>query len=234
MTDPFLNDPRASVVAAVVLAVPVVLARAATLRGCLAGASTAAVLAFYGGRPVLVAFGFLVVVGTLVSRLGRARKRRDGTAQADGGRRSARHVLANAGPAVVCVVSGAAGFVDPAVATAAACGAFAGNLADTASGELGMLFPRPPRLLLFGPIVRRGTNGGMTWPGLLSGIATGGLVAVAGADLVPVLPVLLAACAGTLADSVIGAFLEGRPGIDNETVNFASGLVAAVTAGGLA
>lgn len=231
MTDPFFHEPIRAMLVGAALVVPVAVARAATVGGCAAGAAAAAWLAFAGGRPVLVAFAALVVLGTWTSRLGRDRKRRDGVAQSDGGRRAARHVVANAGPALLAVALGEGGYVEKHVAIAAACGAFAGNLADTASGELGMLFPRPPRLLLFGPIVRRGTNGGMTWPGLWCGIASGGLVAVLNADVVPFVPVCVAGVVGTLTDSLLGASIECKSGIGNETVNFTSGVVAAFCAG---
>lgn len=231
MSDPFFHEPLRAALVGAALVVPVAVARAATVGGCAAGAVAAAWLAWAGGRPALVAFAALVVVGTWTSRLGRERKRREGVAQSDGGRRAARHVLANAGPALLAVALGEGGYVERDVAIAAACGAFAGNLADTASGELGMLFPRPPRLLLFGPIVRRGTNGGMTWPGLWCGVVSGSLVAALNADVVPVIPVVVAALVGTLTDSVLGACVEGKSGIGNETVNFTSGAVAAFCAG---
>ncbi len=229
--DPWLNDVAVSAVTGLVLTLPVVAARVATPSGVLAGAFFTAWMSYQGGAPTLVAFACLVVFGSLSSRAGRARKEVLGVAQEGGGRRAFKHVLANAGPAATALFFGLLfpQFHDASVA--AACGALAGTLSDTVSGEIGMLVSSPPRLLLIGPIVRRGTDGGMTYVGVMAGVVTAALVALAVTPWnLRWVSVFAAGVMGTLSDSVLGATIERRRLIGNEGVNFVSGALAAATA----
>jgi uncharacterized protein (TIGR00297 family) len=228
------------------LCVPVALARAASPSGLVAGGLVAAWCVYAGGWTVLAAFGALVVGGTAASRAGLARKRELGVAEGGGGRRSARHVVANAGPATLwlCGAWWAARNGDAATAAAfrvAAAAALLGALTDTASGELGMLTRATPRMLLLGRPVARGTDGGMTWAGLGLGACVGALgaavvVAAAGAagdsaaDRAAWATLAAAAVCGTVCDSVFGACGERRFGWGNEVTNFASSACAGLAA----
>lgn len=228
------------------LCAPVALARAASPSGLVAGGVAAAWCVYAGGWAVLAAFGALVVGGTAASRAGLARKRALGVAEDDGGRRSARHVVANAGPAALWLCGAWWGARSGDATTAAACriaaaAALLGALTDTASGELGMLTRATPRMLLFGRPVARGTDGGMTWAGLGLGACVGALgaavvVAAAGAtgdsDAGPAAWATLGAAAvcGTVCDSVFGACGERRFGWGNEATNFASSACAGLAA----
>lgn len=222
-----------SLVTGVVLTIPVLVARVATPSGVMAGAVMAAWMSYQGGASALIAFTCLVVFGSLSSRIGRRRKELWGVAQEGGGHRSLKHVFANAGPAAIALLVGVAVPDLRGHALVAACGALAGTLSDTVSGELGMLASSPPRLLLLGPIVRRGTDGGMTWFGLAVGLVTSAILATL------ILPwndawvaIVVAGVCGTLADSVLGATIERKGWLGNEGVNFVAGGIAAFVAAG--
>lgn len=238
------GDPGLAFGVGLLLVIPVALARAATWSGLILGGAAAAWFTFAGGAPTLAAFGALVIGGTAASRAGRARKEALGVAESRGGRRSARNVLANAGPAAALLLIGVwrSGAGDGSFTfVVAACGALAASLADTVAGELGMLTDATPRRLLFGRVAKRGENGAMSIPGtafaVVASLVTGGLVATLlpasaafGAVLVAV---LTGGVAGAVLDSVLGATIEGRGGCDNEVVNACASLGGGLCALGL-
>lgn len=177
------------------------------------------------GFAVLILF---VVGGSTLTRLGYERKRRAALAQEHGGRRGAKNALANAGVAVVCALLYALDV--SAVFSAAYVAAIGAAFADTAESEVGQLSGRPPRLITSLRKVPPGTDGAVSWPGTLAGIAAAGITSGLGwalglvADPGAALLVALAAFLGTVADSVVGARL---PQIGNEATNVICTLVAA-------
>ena len=128
-----------------------------------------------------------------------------------GGRRTPAQVLANGG------VAAAAALLSPRDAAwlAAFAGALAAATADTWSTEIGARSGSRPRLLTTGRPVPLGTSGGVTWPGSAGGAAGAVLLGVSAAllRLVP-LPlavwIAVAGVVGGLADSALGATLQGR------------------------
>ncbi|MFH1681387.1 MAG: DUF92 domain-containing protein [Candidatus Eisenbacteria bacterium] len=174
-----------------------------------------------GGFLPLVLF---VLLGSAASRIGPRRH----------APRGARHAIANLGiPFFFALLAWLGG---GAWVRAAFAGSLAAALADTLSGEIGMLSPVPPRLILGFRPVRAGTNGGVTLLGTFAGAAGSLLAAVACAAtgwLGPALigPVALAGFAGTITDSLLGASAERSGLIGNEEVNFLSILAAALLAG---
>ena len=130
------HDLLASLVVAAVLTVPVVLARAATRGGTVAGFLHAAWFAWEGGVEVVLAFVALVALGVAATRTGRRRKEALGEAQDAGGKRAARHVVANATPAALFLLCGLAAPGASGLLRLAACSALAGSLADTVAGEI--------------------------------------------------------------------------------------------------
>ncbi len=168
--------------------------------------------------------------------------------------RTARQVLANGGVAAVAALLGS---------WAAAAGAIAAAAADTWSTEIGAFSPIPPRLATTWRRVTRGTSGGITLLGTLGGVAGAALIAGLAVSLSPrgVAPgfslLVVAGAAGMLADSVLGATLQGKYAcpacdarfergntvchepvrlmmgvrwLDNDGVNFAATLVGAAVA----
>ncbi len=179
------------------------------------------------GFAVLVLF---VVGGSLLTRLGYRHKQRSGTAEAGGGRRGAKNALANGSVAVVCALLAAlTPYPEPfATAFVASIGA---AFADTAESEVGQLYGRTPRLITTLRKVPAGTDGAVSLPGTLAGLAAATLTAALGLTLELVaspgaaLIVAVAASLGTVADSLIGA-----RGVGNEITNVLCTLVAAILA----
>lgn len=180
------------------------------------------------GFAVLALF---VVGGSLLTRLGYGRKRRSGMAEAAGGRRGARNVLANCTVAVACALLYTLTSSDVfATAFVASLGA---AFADTAESEVGQLYSRTPRLITTLEKVTPGTDGAVSLPGTLAGLTAAALTATLGLALglvaspASMLVVALAAVLGTVADSLVGAL---APRVGNELTNVLCTLVAAVLA----
>jgi uncharacterized protein (TIGR00297 family) len=157
------------------------------------------------GGIVLAAF---FVSSNLVSRLGR---KEPAALDAKGDRRDLWQVYANGGAAAVGAALSPPGsslgiwLVTASLAAAAA---------DTWATSVGTGSQAPPRLAWSGRRVPVGTSGGMTTAGSLG--AAGGALLVAGTGaLAAGIPVLLPAATligflGMVADSTLGAFVQGR------------------------
>jgi uncharacterized protein (TIGR00297 family) len=200
--------------------------RSGALGGLLVGTIVYACLGA-GGFAVLALF---VVGGSVLTRLGYRSKQRAGTAQEHGGRRGARNAFANCAVAVLCaILARATGSGLFTVAFVASLGA---AFADTSESEVGQLFGRTPRLITLRK-VPPGTDGAISLPGTLAGIAAACLTATLALTIGllesprTALLVATAAFLGTVADSLLG---ERYPGIGNEATNVICTLVAAVLA----
>jgi uncharacterized membrane protein len=212
-----------------------------TIRGALAGLGVAAAAILGLGPGALAPLALFVLGAGALTRLGRERKERMGTAEGNRGRRDSRHVAAKLGlPALLGVA---------ALATSerewlrlAYAGSLAGALADTAATEVGPL-ARGPAAALAGTRLRRaehGAAGAMSAAGLAAG-ACGSAVVAAGASLsglvtpaaIPVIAgaglvatVVESLIAGTRAGSALGHF--GR----NALVSVVAAALAAAGARG--
>lgn len=207
------------------------------------------------GACVLLAF---FVLSTLLSRVGKARKR-ELVDIGKHGARDAMQVFANGGVAAIALAC------SPwlgAPALAAFAGAFAAASADTWATEIGTLSRGTPRSILTFKPLATGLSGGVTWQGSLAQVA--GAAVVAGAATLQhaafFVPVLIGGVVGSLADSLLGATLQslrwcpqctracetnphvcGTPTIprrglqwfDNDAVNFAATIAGALVAAAL-
>lgn len=180
------------------------------------------------GFAVLALF---VIGGSALTRFGYARKQRAGIAEARRGRRGAKNAAANCAVAVLCaVLATTTGSSALAAAFVASLGA---AFADTTESEVGGLYGRTPRLITTLHIVPPGTDGAISLPGTLAGIAAALLTAALGfllgliASPSATLLVALAAFLGTVADSLIGALV---PRMGNEATNVLCTLAAAIMA----
>lgn len=166
----------------------------------------ACVFASGGWAYAAVLFAFFIS-STLLSRVGRARKR----ALVDIGKHGARdawQVAANGGGAALCAVLAAATHAAPIAAAFA--GAFAAATADTWGTEIGTLAKGRPRSILTLRPLAAGLSGGITPAGTAAeavGALGIGLVAW-GLGVAPWWAVAAGGMAGALADSILGAFAQ--------------------------
>jgi len=149
------------------------------------------------GWPGLALLAAFFLTGSILTQIAERR----------GPSRSARQVFANGGVALVAALLGS---------WAAAAGAIAAAAADTWATEIGAFSPFPPRLITSWRRVTRGSSGGITALGTLGGVAgaagiAGLTAALAPRGMAPGFAILTAAgVAGMLADSVLGATLQGK------------------------
>lgn len=187
------------------------------------------------GYLLLLAF---FVIGTGLTKLGYERKAAEDLAQEGGGRRSARHAIANTGVAAACAFLALVTQHWELFAIAFA-GAFATASADTAGSEVGQLYGKRAILATTFRPVPRGTQGAVSVEGTVAGIVAATVVASLGAGVglyrpVAIGVVVLAAFLGSWLESVVGATIERAGWLDNEAVNFLNTLIGALLALGLA
>lgn len=207
--------------------------RGVTTSGAIAGATVCFLLYSIAGPGAFAALVSVFVLAWITTRLGYSQKQKLGTAEKSEGR-TASQVLANLGIAAVCAVLFAFSAKNFSYLLAA-CAALAEAAADTVSSEFGQAFQQQARLITTGELVPAGTDGGVTLAGTLAGAAAAAIVA--GVSVVTgVIPkgwlgfCVLAAVAGMLFDSVLGALLERRHLLNNDAVNFLSTVFAAALA----
>ena len=192
-------------------------------------------LIFLGtGYMGLAMLGLFFGLGTAASAWRVADKRKLGLAEENRGRRTAGQVIANAG-----IAGGLAllSWLFPAFAPLGklmVAGSFAAATADTLASELGNIYgSRYVNILTFRPD-KRGENGVVSVEGTLLGVAGSAVIAAvyclfygwgAWARWL-----LVAGTVGNLLDSVLGATLERRGLLSNNTVNLLNTLAGACTA----
>ena len=177
--------------------------------GAAAGFVVGTLVLGLGGFGAYLLLWVFFALGTAATKLGYAAKASRGTEQGEGGRRGARHVIANCGVAVAILLVAAGGRPSlPDAVAAAFAGAFAAALADTLGTEVGSLAGRTPFSPLQGGRVPPGTPGAVSWQGTLAGAA--GALAIAGigfaVGLIPgalVWAVAVGGVAGSLAESCL-------------------------------
>lgn len=208
--------------------------RTVTVSGALCGAILGTVILVFAGWPgwilLLLAFASAVVT----SRLGLQRKQRLGIAEARGGRRGAGNAFANTGIAAFAALMAALTYAhDPALLALTA--ALVAGASDTVASEIGKAWGRRTFLLTTLQPAEPGTSGAMSMEGTLAGIGSAALLALAawGLGLIGLehtWVVVVAATAGALAESVLGAELEHRGVVNNDVLNFANTGIAAFVA----
>lgn len=156
------------------------------------------------GGAVLAAF---FVSSNLVSRMGPAVP---AVLDPKSDRRDAWQVVANGGAAAIAAALSASSSAAMWAVTAA----LAAAAADTWATSVGTRSRVQPRLGWFGPPVPAGTSGGVTLAGSIAALAGAAAVATVGALAArspALLPIgTLIGFLGMVADSAVGAFLQGR------------------------
>ena len=197
------------------------------------------VLGGYGWFAMLITFFGL---GGLSTKYQYEAKQDRGIAEENEGARGSGNVLANSIVALLSVLGWAASpthlAVDPRLFLFAFAGAVAAAMTDTFSSEFGGLYDNP-RLITTFERVEPGTDGAVTWQGIVAGLVGAGIIAgIAGVTIDSVGPAgagLVAVCGlvGMTVDSVLGATIEGSV-VGNQGVNTLATLSAALTGVGVA
>lgn len=202
-------------------------ARFLDLSGALAASVLAWMVVALGGAAWAVPAVTFFVLSSLLSRLGRRRKRDAEARAAKGSRRDVGQVAANGGVGATLLALFV--FVPDVVLYWGFVGAFAAAAADTWGTEIGTLAAWPTRRLGLGRRVPPGTSGGMSVPGTL-GAAAGAVVVVAsslpfassfvadGRLLETAALVAMAGLVAALFDTALGATVQGRFRADDGTL----------------
>jgi uncharacterized protein (TIGR00297 family) len=172
----------------------------------------------FGGWAWGITLIVFFISSSVLSRFRQARKQQlAGEKFEKGGQRDLLQALANGGAGGLLALAYGLGGEHPALLAAFA-GILATVPADTWATELGVLSPRPPRLVTTGRVVEPGTSGAVTIYGLAATTAgallIGLVLLVVGAIergvWLPwlVLAALLGGVGGSLADSLLGAVAQ--------------------------
>jgi uncharacterized protein (TIGR00297 family) len=182
----------------------------------------------FGGWGFATMLGAFFVTSSLLTRWQRGRKMQAAPRTS----RDAAQVLANGGVAAAFAVIWGLWRADAAAAGFAA--ALAAATADTWATEVGLLNRRPPHLITTWQKVSPGRSGGVTGLGTAAAVAGAAVIGgIAGIVGVPAWIPWVTGVVAMLLDSLLGATLEGRRGVTNDTVNFLATLFAAAAGAAL-
>lgn len=207
--------------------------RTVDVSGLVTGWLLGTIVILGGGPPLYVALLAFFIVGTACTRLGYARKAREGLAQEKGGRRGAGHAFANVGVAAICSIAcwRGLGLVPLFMGVAS----LATAAADTAGSEIGQWISKHAFLPLTFRRVDRGTQGAMSIAGTLAGAVAALIVAAAGTTMAAhyfrpgfmgmvtidrthtIAAVTVCGILGSFLESVTGTYVKSVP---NNVLNF--------------
>lgn len=191
-----------------------------TLTGFIAAIPIGLITLFGGGPEWFAVLLYFLIVGSLLTKIRyKFKKLRDKDEGKIG--RTWVNVLSNGViPATLCFLN--IHFINVSIKQLLYVfyvGAVASMLADTASTEIGLLYPKYPRLITKPRIrVPPGTSGGVTPLGFISGLLAAfsiSIVALPGANLLYMNPsrllftIVIAGFLGSLIDSILGATVQG-------------------------
>lgn len=197
------------------------------ITGAVIGTIVVAGLGWSGWLLLLATFG----LAAATTRAGHARKQRAGIAESRGGRRGPGNAIANTGIAAWAAAT-ALGLPDPTVASLIATAALATAGSDTVASEIGKAFGRTTWLVTSFRRVPPGTTGAVSTEGTLAGVASAAvLAAVASAlGLIPAWTIGLVTVSATVAsliEGALGATLEARGILNNDSLNFVNAAIGA-------
>ena len=203
-------------------------AKSVNVSGAIGGWLLGAIIILCAGWPMYVALLAFFVIGTAATKLGYARKAREGLAQESGGRRGFSHAFSNVGVAAICAIAVARTPSELTMLTAYLMGiaSLATAAADTTASEIGQLVGRRAFLPLTLQRVPVGTEGAISIEGTLAGLGGGLLVATAGCvplggAIREIVPVTISAFLGSYLESVAGSWNRKRiQPVPNGVLNF--------------
>jgi uncharacterized protein (TIGR00297 family) len=210
------------------------LMRGVTNSGALVGAVSCFVLFLCAGPGAFAALITVFALAWTTTRFGYPRKQKLGIAERQEGRKASQ-VLANLGVATACAVFSTLSYNNRTLFLLAMAAALSEAAADTVSSELGQAFAEKANLITTWRPVPPGTDGAVSLIGTLAGVGAAGIVSSV-CFLGGLLPrqwlaiSAVAAVLGMVADSFLGAWLEARHLVNNDSVNFLGTLLAALAA----
>ncbi|MEO0373542.1 MAG: TIGR00297 family protein [Cyanobacteria bacterium P01_A01_bin.17] len=188
---------------------------------------------------IVVLFYFLV--GSGVTRIGKAKKEAEGIAEKRGGARGPENVWGSAAAGTVCAI--ATLFTSSVYHPLLLLGyvaSFSTKLSDTTASEVGKAYGQRTFLITTLRPVPRGTEGAVSLEGTLAGIVASIVLALLGWAVGLVSPLGMVWCAisafiATNIESLIGATLQSRfAWLTNEVVNGINTAIGAAAAIGIA
>ncbi len=209
-------------------------ARTVSMSGAISGAIIGAMIYAGGGACAWALLLLTFLFASVTSRLGLKRKMLLGIAEERGGRRGAGNAIANCGVAAIAAFAAVA-TPESAGALLALTAALTAAGSDTVASEIGKSWGRSTFLISTLGRVRPGTSGAMSLEGTAAGLLAALALAAAAAavGLIPgalIFVVIVAATAGALVESALGATLEGPGILNNDMLNFINTAVAAAVA----
>lgn len=227
--------PFAETLIYIVLLVGVILSimtKKLTINGAVTGAIVGLLVFKGGGYTGIALLTAFFMAGSVATAWQIDKKQKAGTAERDKGKRKAGQVIANGGVAalfgaVAWYVPGYSNLLQLMIA-----GSLAAAIADTLSSELGTVYGKRFYDIVSFKISKAGPDGVVSLEGTLIGAAGAAFMAVVyslGKGFTTTsLIIIIAGVLGNLADSVLGATLERRGMISNNTVNFLNTLTGAL------
>jgi uncharacterized protein (TIGR00297 family) len=206
-----------------------------TPAAAITGALTGGAIYAGGGYPGLLLLALFFLLGTAATSWKKEKKLAIKSNAAHESTRTTGQVLANAG---VAAITGILALLLPdqqSLFLLMMAASLSSATADTLSSELGMIYGRRFYNLLTLKPDERGRDGVISIEGTLLGIAGSAVIAAAFTltthwTLKTFLLIILAGTIGNLVDSLLGALLERRGWLTNNTVNFLNTLAAALFA----
>jgi uncharacterized protein (TIGR00297 family) len=242
MTSSAWQQSRAVVVAALPWAIGTNLvvawlgfrARTVSVSGAIGGFAVGAIIFAFGGAAAWTLLFITFLVASAASRVGLRRKTTLGIAEERGGRRGAANAFANCGVAAIAALL-ATTTAYPKESLLALTAALTAGGSDTVASEIGKAWGRRTFLVSTLRRVPPGTSGAMSLEGTVAGVAAAFVLAAIanGGGLIDsdsILIVVVAATAGALVESALGATLEGPRILNNDMLNFINTAVAALVA----
>jgi uncharacterized protein (TIGR00297 family) len=194
--------------------------------GAFAAAVTGGLIFGLGGWPWAAVLLTFFISSSALSKIFKRQKKDLGEKFSKGSQRDWGQVLANGGLGTLFVLLWAF-YPDQTWLWAAYAGALATVNADTWATEIGVLNPKPPRLITNWKIVEPGTSGGISLLGTLATIGgavtvglVGVLVSISGGARLIWLAAPLGGVTGAFCDSFLGATVQAIyhcPHCDKET-----------------
>jgi uncharacterized protein (TIGR00297 family) len=205
-----------------------------TPAGGVTGATIGIAIAVTTGWPGWALLLATFLTASISSRLGLRRKTLLGIAEERGGRRGPGNAIANTGLATVAALLSVLTYSRDTALLAFVTALAAGG-SDTIASEIGKAWGRRTWLVPRFRRVAPGTSGAMSLEGTVAGVAGAGVLAAVAISvgLVPqsaLVAVVAGAAIGSLAESLLGATLEGPGILNNDMLNFINTAIAATAA----